>query len=88
MQVYFEESFEKDLKRVKDRKILKRVKETIETIKNAESLRSLTNIQKLKGYETYYRIRLGDFRLGIEIEGEKVIFVRFLHRKDIYRYFP
>lgn len=33
MQVYFEESFEKDLKRVKDRKILKRVKETIETIR-------------------------------------------------------
>ncbi|NPA92437.1 MAG: type II toxin-antitoxin system RelE/ParE family toxin, partial [Chloroflexi bacterium] len=39
-------------------------------------------------YTSFYRIRLGDYRLGLEIEGDTVVFVRFLHRRDIYRYFP
>jgi mRNA interferase RelE/StbE len=45
--------------------------------------------KKIEGYETYYRIRIGDYRLGMEaISGREVVLLRFLHRKDIYRYFP
>lgn len=40
------------------------------------------------GEDRYYRIRMGDYRLGIIVEGEVVTFVRFLHRRDIYGYFP
>ncbi|GIK72728.1 MAG: hypothetical protein BroJett021_17160 [Chloroflexota bacterium] len=39
-------------------------------------------------FERYYRIRVGDYRLGLALEGDTVILVRFLHRKEIYRYFP
>ncbi|MCA9917044.1 MAG: type II toxin-antitoxin system RelE/ParE family toxin [Anaerolineales bacterium] len=42
----------------------------------------------MQGYESYFRIRLGDYRIGIEVENQTVIFVRILHRKDIYRRFP
>ncbi|MGH2412635.1 MAG: type II toxin-antitoxin system RelE family toxin, partial [Microcystaceae cyanobacterium] len=35
-----------------------------------------------------YRIRLGDYRIGLFIEGKTVTFARVLHRKEIYRYFP
>ena len=35
-----------------------------------------------------YRIRLGDYRIGIEIQKDTIIFTRFLHRKDIYKFFP
>jgi mRNA interferase RelE/StbE len=31
---------------------------------------------------------LGDYRIGIEVLEDEVIFVRMLHRRDIYRYFP
>ncbi len=41
-----------------------------------------------KGESSYYRIRFGDYRIGIKIEDDLVIFIRALHRKDIYRYFP
>lgn len=34
------------------------------------------------------RLRIGDYRLGMIVEGEVVEIVRFLHRRDIYRYFP
>jgi mRNA interferase RelE/StbE len=45
-------------------------------------------MKKIKGFKNFYRIRIGDYRLGIEIDKEKVIIKRFLHRKKIYRLFP
>ncbi len=42
----------------------------------------------MKGSEDYYRIRLGDYRLGLRIEEGTVSFIRCLHRKDVYKYFP
>jgi len=88
MKVRYEESFEKDLKAVKDMKLLKRIKRILDEIKNAEDLRDIRNIKKLRGYETYYRMRMGDYRIGIEFMEGTVILTRFLHRKDIYKYFP
>ena len=44
--------------------------------------------RKIQGYDTYYRIRVGDFRLGIKLTNDGIEMLRFLHRKDIYRRFP
>ena len=88
MDVLFEASFARDLKRVKDKQLLQRVQSVIEEIKAASELSQVRNLIKMQGYDTLYRIRLGDYRIGIEVMAEAVIFVRFLHRKDIYRKFP
>jgi mRNA interferase RelE/StbE len=45
-------------------------------------------LKKLKGGGNYYRLRIGDFRVGLSVEADKVIFVRVINRKDIYKYFP
>jgi mRNA interferase RelE/StbE len=42
----------------------------------------------MRGSREYFRIRIGDFRLGLKLEGDTLVFIRFLNRKDIYRYFP
>jgi len=61
----------------------------IEQIELAESLNAIAHVKKLKGsVPHYYRIRVGDYRIGIKLENDKIIFVRFLHRKEMYRYFP
>ncbi len=88
MKVAFRKSFARDLGRVRDNTLRGRVKQTIEEIENAETLREIRNIKKLRGGDGYYRIRIGDYRLGLVLEGDAFIFVRFLHRKDLYRYFP
>lgn len=88
MEIRFEASFEKDLKKVRDKKLLKQVREVIEEVKQAEGLRGINDLKKLKGYETFYRIRIGDYRIGIDLIGNRVIFTRILHRKEIYKYFP
>lgn len=88
MDTNFEASFEKDLKKLKNRTVLQTVKEIITEVKQAATIRDIANLKKLKGYETYYRIRFGRYRIGLEITNDTVIFVRCLHRKDMYRYFP
>ncbi len=88
MKVEFKQSFTKDLKGIKDRRLLKRVGETIEAVERARSLSEVQGVRKLRGEEHYYRLKIGDYRLGIVVQGEAVIFVRFLHRRDIYTYFP
>lgn len=88
MNVVFERSFSRDLKRIKDAAVLKRVKDVIEGVQAAEILDDVQAVRKMRGYEQFYRIRLGDYRIGVELDNEQVVFVRILHRKDIYRYFP
>jgi mRNA interferase RelE/StbE len=84
----FRQSFARDLKSVRDKKLLHRIKEIIEAIEMADSLGVLPNLKKLKGAKNYFRLKLGDYRIGIAVENNTVIFVRFLDRKDIYKYFP
>ncbi|MBW1720047.1 MAG: type II toxin-antitoxin system RelE/ParE family toxin [Deltaproteobacteria bacterium] len=88
MEVCFESSFERDLKKIRDRRLLKRVKETIYEVKRAGNSGEVRNLSKLIGYKSFYRIRIGDYRMGIDLVKDKIIFTRFLHRKEIYKYFP
>ncbi len=88
MNVAFEASFARDLKRIRNKAILRQVQQVIDQTKAAVTLSDVHNLKKMQGYETFYRIRLRDYRIGIEVVGERAIFVRILHRKDIYRYFP
>jgi len=88
MNVRFERSFARDLKAVQDRSLQQRVKATIEQIEHCTHLHELNQVKSIEGERGYYRIRIGDYRLGLFLDGETVVLVRFLHRKEIYRYFP
>lgn len=88
MKVEFRESFLKDLERVRDVATRRRIREIIEQVEAAETLSDIANLKKRRGSDRYYRIRTGDYRIGLILERDSVVFVRFLHRKEIYRYFP
>jgi len=88
MKTLYEKSFGRDLKKIKDKRLLKQVQKIIAQVESATSLSDLQNVKKLEGYTTYYRIRVGEYRIGIEVLEGQVIFVCFMNRKDIYRYFP
>lgn len=88
MKTLFERSFGRDLKKIKDKRLLKQVRKVIDQVEATASLSEITNLKKMQGFDAYYRIRVGDYRIGIEVLEGQVIFVCFLNRKDIYRYFP
>lgn len=88
MNLAFNKSFAKDLRQIRDSSVLARLQEIIHEIEAAGSIQDLKNLKKLSSESRHYRIRVGDYRLGLVIEDDTVTLVRILHRKDIYRYFP
>ena len=88
MKAEFRESFLKDLRSIKDKSLLAKVKETILVVESAETPDDIVHLKKMHGGRGYFRIRIGDYRIGLKLDGDTLFFVRFLNRKDIYRYFP
>ena len=89
MIVEFDKSFDKSLDRIKDPSLRRRIERTIIQIEKLDSISKLPNIKKLSGFSVYYRIRIGEYRLGIEAMDKTTIRMIILaHRKDIYRFFP
>jgi mRNA interferase RelE/StbE len=88
LNTQFKESFLKDLRGIKDRDLLARVNEIIQTVEQAQTPQEIPTLKKLRGERNYFRIRIGDYRLGLKIEGQLVTLVRILNRKEMYRYFP
>lgn len=76
------------MRKIKERALAVRVKEAIESIEQAATLQEIASLKALKNSTSYYRIRVGDYRIGLRLDGETIILVRFLHRKEVYRYFP
>ena len=67
MTVEFDASFARSLDKIKDRRILSRIVASIEKVEAAATLQEIPNLKKLSGFKEYYRIKVGDFRLGFEI---------------------
>ena len=88
MKVAFRESFLRDLRAIKDHSVLRRIREVIDNVEYVSKPTDISNLKKLKGQGQYYRIRIGEHRVGLKIEADTVTLVRVLNRKEIYRYFP
>jgi mRNA interferase RelE/StbE len=88
MQVEFRKTFKQDLKNLKDGKVLKRIQKVVEEVELANAFSEIRNIKMLQGHEGFYRIRVGDYRIGLFVDRETIAFIRVLHRKEVYRYFP
>jgi mRNA interferase RelE/StbE len=84
----FTGSFLRDVRKLPDDAVREQVRDAILLVEAAPDLRSVANLKKLSGGGSYYRIRLGDYRIGIRVDEDVVSFIRVLPRKDIYRYFP
>lgn len=88
MKIVFRRSFLRDLKAVRENKLLDQVARVMRGAEEAGSLRELAHVKPMEGHKGCYRVRVGAYRIGLYLDGETLEFVRFLDRKDIYRYFP
>ncbi len=89
MKILFDKAFYKSLSKLKNPVVSNQLEEVIEIVQSSQSIREIPQIKKLQGFSHYYRIRLGDYRLGIELEdSQSVRFIVIAHRKDVYKHFP
>ncbi|MGM0540021.1 MAG: type II toxin-antitoxin system RelE family toxin [Thermodesulfobacteriota bacterium] len=89
MKLHYTKTFSKDLDGIAhDQKLKNRLLQVLEEIRRSGSLADMKNVRKIQGYEEYFRLRVGDYRLGMKKTKEGVEMLRLLHRKDIYKKFP
>lgn len=89
IKVRYAEDFLKDLKKLKGTAYYQSIKAIcFDQIPALDKPFDIPALKKLKGNQHYYRIRKGEFRIGVRIEGDEVVFLRCMARKDIYKYFP
>ncbi|MEO0733187.1 MAG: hypothetical protein AAFZ52_10150 [Bacteroidota bacterium] len=74
MQVVIERKFAKDVKKLKNRQLQRRVLdkmaevEVLVAVCEKGQVPAIPNMVKLSNSDTFYRIRVGDIRMGISIE--------------------
>jgi len=91
MEIAISRSFIKDIKSA-PKPIQLAADAAIRKLIEAKSLQTsgldYTKMEGQKKGESYYRIRIGDWRMGIEYLHPKVVILRILSRGTIYKHFP
>lgn len=88
MQLVILDKFYKDLDKIDNKKLAQKVIQIIENIEKATTLSEIKNLKKMQGFSICYRIKIGDYRIGLFYEINMIELARFVHRKDIYKLFP
>lgn len=75
MKASFRKSFLRDVKKIKEGDVLNRIRTTIEDVEQAANLQDIRSLTKISGTADFYRIRIGDYRVGVAVEEDTVEFV-------------
>ncbi len=89
MKVAFTNKYEKQFDRITDSKSRKQVIDAVKSIIDAPKLDQIPSIKKLKGFKNAYRVRSGQYRIGLIQQTNGTILVSAIDfRKDFYKGFP
>lgn len=67
MEVRYHRQFEKDIQKYASPEQIQEIFEFIDSLEKTDSLQDISNIKKLSGFKEFYRMRLGEYRLGFRI---------------------
>ena len=88
MEIIYLRQALKDVNKIKNVKLKSKLFDVITDLKLAKNLSEIKNVKAMSGHSEAYRIRVGDYRLGIYYSEETITIARFLKREDIYKLFP
>lgn len=89
MRLSTSKKFDKDFRKLRDKKVQQGILKIIEEIDQSDKLSDIGGLLKLKGYQRLYRIKrkeITNYRIVLSFDNETVtlLLLRVLHRKDIY----
>jgi len=88
MEVAFTKVFSKQIDALNNKALKSRLARVVQNVISAETLQDIANLKIMKGHTTAYRIKMGDYRVGLFFEEGLIVFAYLAHRKDIYNKFP
>ena len=68
MKILYDKKFLKDLSKIPSKIRIKIEKFAFKEIHSYNNISEIVKAQRLKGYEFHYKIRFGDYRVGIYYE--------------------
>jgi mRNA interferase RelE/StbE len=88
MRVEYRKNFLRELAKIpaKERKEIENL--VFNVLPNTTDFYSLRIFEQMKGYPSYYKARVGDYRIGVQFHNDLITLEKVLHRKEIYRHFP
>jgi mRNA interferase RelE/StbE len=88
LKIEFKKKFLKELAKLPSPYRNNIEKFVFEDLPNFKSISEAKRIEKLKGYNEFYKVRFGEYRIGLKYKNDIITVERVLHRKEIYKYFP
>jgi mRNA interferase RelE/StbE len=88
MEVRYSKKFLKQLASVPSDTRVKIEELVFNELTSASSISSLGKVEKMQGYHGFYKVRFGNYRVGLAIESEVVTVKTVMHRREIYKFFP
>ena len=64
MEVSFDDSFNRDLRRIRDTALRRRVERAIGDVEAAPTISEIPGIERMRARGRFYRIRVGEYRIG------------------------
>ncbi len=88
MEVKYRKKFLKELSKLPV-EYAKTIEEFVfDDFPNYSNLSDIGKVEKMTGYKSYFKIRFGNYRVGIKKENDCIIIETVKHRREIYKYFP
>ena len=88
MKVQYKKKFLKQLSIIPVSTRIRIEQFVFEELPSITQIETTGKIEKMKGYDGYYKVRFGDYRVGMRKEDDSLTLKIAMHRKDIYKYFP
>lgn len=63
-------------------------KEVITALQKAKTIFEIQHLEKLSGFKFYYRVRIGQYRIGLKEQTPKVFLFCVMERSQMYKVFP
>ncbi len=90
MEIIADKSFEKDFKRLPSsiKSGMVHVYDVLSAAQNQWMVSSMPQVKSMVSNKGFYRLKVGDYRIGFYFKEDVLLLSRVLHKKEIYRFFP
>jgi len=88
MQVKYNKQFLKELSKLPNKTSTKIEEFVFESLPKYNTIEQVGNIEKMIGYKNCFKVRFGNYRVGIKRENGYIVITTVKHRGEIYKYFP
>ena len=80
--------FRRDVRQLGSAQVRRQLDQVIRELTEAANIEEVSGVSRMTARGRHFRIRIGNYRLVMLLEGDALILERILHRREVYGRFP